>query len=62
MGRRTINPSERERYERMRRPQFPITYSIERHRESLMSNGGWSDRTDDISEMAYEFIERVKDN
>ena len=62
MGRRTINPTERERYERMRRPQFPITYSIERHRESLLMKGGWADRTDDISEMAYDFIERVKDN
>lgn len=61
MGRRTVNPSERERYERMRRPQFPITYSIERHRESLIMNGGWADRTDDISELAYDFIERVKE-
>jgi hypothetical protein len=61
MGRRSINPTERERYERMRRPQFPITYSIERHRESLVLNGGWVDRDDDISEMAYEFIEKVKD-
>lgn len=61
IGRRSINPSERERYERMRRPQFPITYSIERHKESLVMNGGWADRTDDISEMAYEFIEKVKE-
>ena len=57
-----INPSERERYMSMKRPQFPITYAIERHRESLVSGGRWADRTDDISDMAKEFIEKVKED
>lgn len=56
-----INPSERSRYMAMRRPQFPITYSIERYRESLIAGGSWADRDDDISDMAKDFIERVKD-
>ena len=33
MGDWIINPSERERYEAMRRPMFPLTYSIERRKE-----------------------------
>ena len=57
-----INPSERERYMSMKRPQFPITYAIERHRESLVSGGRWADRTDDISDMAKEFIDKVKED
>lgn len=61
MGDWIINPSERKRYEAMKRPQFPITYSIEREKESLLMRGGWADRTDDISDLAKEFIERVKD-
>ena len=62
MGNWIINPSERERYQEMRRPQFPITYSIERQKESLIFSGEWADRTDDISDEAKDFIERVKDN
>lgn len=61
MGDWIINPSERERYEAMRRPMFPLTYSIERRKEVLTSRGDWADRTDDISDLAKEFIERVKD-
>ena len=62
MGDWIINPSERERYQSMRRPKFPITYAIKRHKESLIANGEWVDRTDDISDEAKEFIERVKDD
>lgn len=61
MGEWIVNPSERERYMAMKRPQFPITYSIERHRESLVAGGSWADRDDDISDLAKDFIERVKD-
>ncbi|MBO7197476.1 MAG: hypothetical protein J6V28_01605 [Tidjanibacter sp.] len=61
MGDWIVNPSERERYQRMKRPQFPITYTIERHKESLISGGGWADRDDDISDEAKDFIERVRD-
>ena len=61
MGDWIINPSERERYEAMRRPMFPLTYSIERRKEVLTSRGDWADRTDDISDLAKDFIERVKD-
>lgn len=61
MGGWIINPSERERYLELKRPKFPITYSIERHKESLIESGSWADRTDDISEEAKEFIERVAD-
>ena len=61
MGDWLINPSERARYEAMKRPMFPLTYSIERRKEVLLNRGDWADRTDDISDLAKEFIERVKD-
>lgn len=61
MGDWVINPSERKRYEMIKRPLFPITYSIGRQKEFLLERGGWADRTDDISDLAKEFIERVKD-
>lgn len=61
MGEWIVNPSERSRYMAMKRPQFPITYSIERYKESLVAGGSWADRDDDISDLAKEFIERVKE-
>lgn len=60
MGYWTISPSEREYYMELKPPQFPITYTILRHRDALVSGGGWVDRDDDISDMAKEFIERVE--
>lgn len=61
MGDWLVNPSERKRYQLMPKPRFPITYGIERQRESLVASGRWADRTDDISDIAKDFIERVKD-
>lgn len=61
MGNWIINPSEKMRYLAMKRPKFPITYSIQRQKESLIAGGSWADRTDDISDEAKEFVERVKD-
>ncbi len=61
MGNWIINPSEKMRYLAMKRPKFPITYSIQRQKESLIAGGSWADRTDDISEEAKDFVERVKD-
>lgn len=60
MGYWTIAPSEREHYMGLKPPQFPITYTILRHRDALISGGSWVDRDDDISDMAKEFIERVE--
>lgn len=60
MGGWVVNPSERERYEGLQPPQFPITYSILRHRDALVSGGRWADRKDDISQMAKDFIKRVQ--
>lgn len=60
MGYWTIAPSEREYYMGLKPPQFPITYSILRHRDALVAGGGWADRDEDISDMAKEFIERVE--
>lgn len=61
MGNWIINPSEKMRYLAMKRPKFPITYSIQRQKESLIAGGSWADRTDDISDEAKDFVERVKD-
>lgn len=61
MGNWIINPSEKERYLALKRPLFPITYSIMRQKESLIAGGRWADRTDDISDEAKDFVERVKD-
>lgn len=55
-----VNPSERERYNAMTPPQFPITYNILRHRDALVAGGRWADRKDDISQMAKDFIKRAK--
>lgn len=60
MGEWIVNPSERERYESMQAPQFPITYSILRHRDALVAGGRWADRKDDISQLAKDFVKKVK--
>lgn len=60
MGEWIVNPSERERYEAMQPPKFPITYSILRHRDALVAGGRWADRKDDISQLAKDFIKKVQ--
>lgn len=60
MGYWEITPSQRDYYLGQTPPQFPITYTIMRHRESLIFGGSWVDRDDDISDLAKDFIERVE--
>lgn len=60
IGGRVIRASQRERYLNMKEPQFPLTYGIERYRESLVSGGTWVDRTDKLTTETVEFVEKVK--
>ena len=60
MGDWEVRPSQREHYGTVQEPQFPITYSILRHRDALVSGGRWADRKDDISQMAKDFIKRIQ--
>jgi hypothetical protein len=52
---RTVRPSEREFYETLPRPEFPIAARIDRRREYLIENRMWADRTDPLPAYAVEF-------
>lgn len=58
---REILPTEREAYEAMSQPEFPLTDKINKKRNSLVKSGMWQDRTDDISDIAREFIRYVEE-
>jgi len=60
MGKWVIKPSEREKYETMSRPLFPLTYSIERYKESLVSSGSWADRNDGLPDEALDFLRKIQ--
>ncbi len=53
---RTIRPSQRERYESMPQPSFPLTDAIMRHKEQMIRDGVWRERNDRISVDAQNFI------
>ncbi len=53
---RQVKPSQREEYEAMKEPWFPLTEQIMNHREQMIKNGEWRDRNDVISEEAWQFI------
>lgn len=53
---RTIRPSERERYEAMPQPTFPLTEAIMRHKEQMIRDGIWRERNDQISVDTQNFI------
>ena len=51
-----IRPSERERYEKLERPDYPITRAIDKQREAL-TRSGWIDRVDRVlTPEAEEFV------
>lgn len=53
---RVIRPSERERYEKLERPDYPITRAIDKQREAL-TRSGWIDRVDRVlTPEAEEFV------
>lgn len=53
---RSVKPSQRERYESMPKPTYPITGAIDEARKRLSSEG-WNDRTDRrITPEAEEFV------
>lgn len=63
---RYIRASEREHYEQMPLPDFPITRQIDTQREQLIKNRSWRDRNDRVSPEVYDFIRslgyQVNDN
>jgi hypothetical protein len=52
---RRVRPSEREWYEALPHPTFPIAARIERRREFLIENRMWADRNDPLPAYAVEF-------
>ena len=53
---RVIRPSERDRYEKLERPDYPITRAIDKQREAL-TKSGWIDRDDRVlTPEAEEFV------
>lgn len=56
---RVIRSTEREYYEALAKPGFPITRDIEDHRKKLIQGGVWIDRTDTLSPAAMEFLDNL---
>ena len=57
---RTIRPSQRQSYEQLPHPDFPITKRINTYRDRLVSSGNWRDRDDDITYDALDFMHRMQ--
>lgn len=57
---REVRPSRRVEYESLPKPNFPLTDSIDRYRRSIMDDGIWRDRTDDITDDARQYMERLR--
>ncbi|MCL2560707.1 MAG: hypothetical protein FWE10_00070 [Rikenellaceae bacterium] len=57
---REIRPSEREHYEGLPQPQFPITEAIDRERRRLVMTNMWEDRTDTLPLHALRFLEYLE--
>jgi hypothetical protein len=55
---RQVRPTEREFYETLERPDFPVAARIDRRREYLIANRMWADRIDPLPAYAVEFRER----
>lgn len=56
---RTFRPSERNEYDKLPRPEFPITQKINLAREQLVKENVWFDRNDPLSSEALEFIRSI---
>ncbi len=56
---REMRPSEREQYEALEKPRYPITEGINRDRERLLKEG-WRDRLDPLSSEAVEFLRTLR--
>lgn len=57
---RDVRPSQRAEYERLPKPNFPLTDRIDRYRRRIMRDGIWEDRTDDITDDARQYMERLQ--
>ena len=56
---RIFRPSERTEYDKLPRPEFPITQKIDLAREQLVKENVWFDRNDPLSSEALEFIRSI---
>lgn len=56
---RTIRPSQREKYELLPKPVFPLTTSINDFRQSIIKSGLWKDRDDEVTLDAIEYVQRL---
>lgn len=57
---RVIRPSERERYEALPQPVFPLTKKIDEHKQRMVTNRVWTDRNDTLPEHALDFIRTIE--
>ncbi|MBP3425212.1 MAG: hypothetical protein J6K81_00570 [Rikenellaceae bacterium] len=57
---RVLVPSERERYEKMEHPRFPISRRINSKREHLQKYYHWVDRNDVLTDQTLEWVNAVK--
>lgn len=55
---RTIRPSQREKSERMTRPEFPLAARIMSYRDHLIESGRWADRDEVLSPDVQEWVRR----
>ncbi len=53
---RAIKSTRREAYEKMPKPEFPITDTIRKHLEEMERIGAWRDRNDVLTPQTLEFI------
>ncbi len=56
---RTIRPSQREEYEKLPQPSFPLTDSILENRNRMIREGIWRERNDTLSPEALDFIRSI---
>lgn len=57
---RVLRPSEREFYESLSKPLFPLTDSIHKEMERMIKAGIWKDRNEELSSTALEFIRSIE--
>lgn len=53
---RTIRPSERETYEAMPKPAYPLTDAIMKNKARMIKEDIWRERNDKVSQLALDFI------
>ena len=59
---RTIRPSEKNMYDTVSRPQFPITQRLLKNRDDMIEYGRWVERNDRLTAPTIEWIRSIDPN